>query len=175
MITPSPFFQSSWVVRDIQAAMRRWVATTGVGPFFLNPDAMVREGRYRGTPTAPRYSVALAQSQGMQIELIEQHDQVPSIYRDIGDPGEAGTFHHMACFVDDAEAEFARYAALGAPLAFDGWFGTMRLGYVDTRHQLGCMIEVLEHNADVERLFGLIAAAAVGWDGSDPIRAFPPG
>lgn len=175
MIAPYPFFQMSWVVRDMEAAMRRWVATTGVGPFYVNRHCVVDRARYRGAPTAFDYSVALAQSGHTQIELIEQHDDVPSVYRDIGDPGEAGTFHHMACWVDDAEAEFARYAALGAPLAFDGWFGSMRLGYVDTRAQIGCMIEILERDAACEALFDFIAQAAVGWDGSDPIRDFPTG
>lgn len=173
MMLPGPMFQMSWVVRDLEAAMLRWVATTGAGPFFVNPHAVVDKGRYRGGPAGHDYTVALAQSGAMQIELIAQHDDIPSIYNEIGDPGPVGTFHHMACFVDDAEAEFARYAAMGAPLAFDGWFGTMRLGYVDTRARIGCMIDILEHDEACERIFDLIARASVGWEGHDPIRAFP--
>lgn len=170
---PGVMFQMSWVVRDLDAAMRRWVATTGAGPFFVNPHAVVDRARYRGGPAGHDYTVALAQSGDTQIELIVQHDAIPSIYNEAGDPGPAGTFHHMACFVADAEAEFARYAAMGAPLAFDGWFGTMRMGYVDTRAQIGCMIELLQHDAAVERIFDHVRQASIGWDGADPVRAFP--
>lgn len=173
MTAPLAFFQASWVVRDMEAAIRRWQQTSGVGPFFVNPNPVVREGRYRGLASAPSYTIALAQSGPMQIELIAQHDDLPSVYRDIGDPGPAGTFHHMAYFTDDAEGEFARYAAMGAPLLFDGWFGDMRLGYVDTRATLGFMVEVLAHDPVVEGVFARIAEAAVGWDGRDPVRPFP--
>ena len=173
MVPAVSFFQASWVVRDMGAAIRRWQETSGIRPFFVNPNPIVREGRYRGQPSAPSYTVALAQSGPIQIELIAQHDDLPSVYRDIGDPGAAGTFHHMAHFCEDVESAFARYAAMGAPLLFDGWFGDMRLGYVDTRAQLGFMVEVLGHDPVVEGVFARIAEAAIDWDGRDPVLPFP--
>jgi catechol 2,3-dioxygenase-like lactoylglutathione lyase family enzyme len=172
LIVPTPFFQASWVVPDLEAAMHRWLDVAGTGPFFVNAHVQVSNPRYRGQPTSFDYSLALAQAGPLQIELIEQHDDEPSVYRDSVPRGQEG-FHHMAYFADDIVAEFARYRDLGVTLVFEGQFGDMRLGYFDTRPQLGFMVEVLEHRPDIDRLFAHIADAAEDWDGSDPIRSFP--
>jgi len=36
---------------------------------------------------------------------------------------------------------------------------------------MGCMLELVTRHAAIETRFAEIAAAAVNWDGSDPIRA----
>jgi hypothetical protein len=40
---------------------------------------------------------------------------------------------------------------------------------------LGHAVEVLENGDEVNGLFGLIAGAADGWDGSEPLREIPEG
>lgn len=172
MTIPTAFFQASWVVNDLQAAMRKWIETGRVGPFFVNKDVQVDNPRYRGQPTRFEHNLAIAQAGPLQIELIEQPNAIASVYRDSFAPGEEG-FHHMGCFVEDVDAEFQRYTAQGVELAYEGMFGDVHFGYVDTRPQLGFMVEILEHKPGIDRLFQYIADAATGWDGSDPIRPFP--
>ena len=166
------FIQGSWVVEDLETAIRQWQSTTSIGPFFINPHVKLDRPLHRGRPAHFDTSVALAQAGPLQIELFQQHDDAPSPYRDTYAPGEQG-FHHLGCFVDDIEFEIARHASQGTEIALDCYFGDVRVVYVDTRATMGCMIELLESKPSIVTLFDYIANAAVGWDGTDPIRSIP--
>ena len=74
--------QNGYVVRDIERAMRHWTETLGVGPFFYIEKVPVRNFRYRGAPSDLDMSVALANTGALQIELIQQRNDAPSMYRD---------------------------------------------------------------------------------------------
>ncbi|OLT16450.1 hypothetical protein BJF78_14365 [Pseudonocardia sp. CNS-139] len=162
------FFQVAWVVPDLEAAIRTWVATTGAGPFHVLPHRRPDGARYRGAPTAVDYSLALGQAGRWQVELIEQHDDGPSVYRDLG-PG----MHHLGGLTTDLDADRAAYRALGVEAVFEGRFQGVRFAYFDTRAQLGHMVELVEHSPVVEATIAAVAQAARGWDGTDPIRSLP--
>lgn len=168
-LSPNQFFQAAWVVNDLEEAMQRWIATARVGPFFVNAHVGVENTRYRGEPMPIDFSGALAQAGPIQIELIQQHGDTPSAYRDTFSAGEEG-FHHVCGYIEDFDAEVAQYSRLGSPLAFEGSFGDMRFGYVDTRESLGFMTEIIEDRASIREYFKMIADAAIDWDGEDPIR-----
>lgn len=171
MTLPSnQFFQAAWVVNDLEEAMHRWIKTARVGPFFVMEHVEVTQTCYHGTPTPIDFSGALAQSGPLQIELIQQHSDSPSAYRDTFAPGQEG-FHHMCSFVEDYDAEVENYRQQDAPLAFNGMSGDMRFAYVDTRATLGWMTEIIEDRQSIRDLFKRVADAAVDWDGSDPIRS----
>lgn len=163
------FFQVAWVVNDLDAAIRHWVENVRVGPFFKIPHVQVSDFRYRGTPGTLDFSGALAQSGPMQIELIEQHSDGPSAYRDTFAPGEEG-FHHMCTLVEDYDAEIAHYASQGIVPSVEACFGDMRFAYLDSRATLGHMIEIVEDLPSIRELFKVVADAAEGWDGKDPVR-----
>lgn len=163
--------QAAFMVDDVEAAAKAWIAATGIGPFFMVPHIELAEASYRGAPSEGiDFSVALAQSGGMQIELIQQHCDRPSAYRDTIAKGQTG-FHHFCIYTDDYDACRQRYVDQGHAVAIDGKFGMMRFCYVDTSATLGCMIEIVEQD-DVETdAFTRIAQAAADWDGvTDPIR-----
>ena len=168
-LPPNKFFQAAWVVNDLEEAMQRWIKTARVGPFFVMSHVQVTETRYHGTPTPIDFSGALAQSGPLQIELIQQHSDTPSAYRDTFSPGQEG-FHHMCSFVEDYDAEVENYRQQDAPVAFSGMSGDMRFAYVDTRATLGFMTEIIEDRQSIRDLFKTITDAAIDWDGSDPIR-----
>ena len=167
--------QAAFIVDDVEAAARAWVATTGIGPFFIVPHIKLAEARYRGAPAeGVDFSVALAQSGGTQIELIQQHCDSPSAYRDTIAKGETG-FHHFCIYTDDYDATRQRYLDQGFASAIDGKFGEMRFCYVDTSAALGCMMEIVEQNEVQTQAFTRIAQAAADWDGvTDPIRRLFP-
>jgi len=100
------YFQNAWVVDDLQAAMRRWTETCGVGPFFLLEHVAMQDVTYRGQPATIDCSIALAQAGRTQIELIEQHCDQPSVYRDLVPRGQT-RFHHVATFANDYDRELA--------------------------------------------------------------------
>lgn len=161
--------QNSWIVADIDAAVDSWVRTTGIGPFFLVPRLEIPGLLYRGQPTDAIASIALAQAGEVQIELIQQHNDAPSVYRDMAPAGGTG-FHHIAYYCHDYDADLAGFAAAGQPVAQSGAFAGKRFCYLDTRASLGCLVELIEHSPVQQDFFARIAAAAVAWDGHDPLR-----
>ena len=167
--------QVAFIVDDIAAAAQRWVDTTGIGPFLMVPHIQLAEYSYRGEPRdGLDFSVALAQSGGIQIELIEQHCDNPSAYRDTIAKGTQG-FHHLAIYCEDYDAACAHYRERGFVTAVDGKFGPIRFCYVDTSAAIGCMVELVEQHETQGEFFRRVATAAEGWDGvTDPLRpGFP--
>lgn len=163
--------QVAFIVDDVEAAARAWIATTGIGPFYMVPHIQLAEMTYRGAPgEGLDFSVALAQSGGMQVELIQQHCDRPSAYRDTIAKGTQG-FHHFCIYTDDYDATRQSYVDQGFIVAVDSKFGAMRFCYVDTAPALGCMIEIVEKNDAQTEAFTKIAQGAADWDGvTDPIR-----
>ncbi len=140
---PLDIYQTGYVVQDLDAAVERWRQTTGIGPFDYIRHVQVVEGRYRGQPTSIDFSVAVAQTTTMQIELIEQHDALPSCYRDVFGSGGEG-LHHVAILANDFDGELARYHAAGHVSAYGGTYHGTRFVYVDTLSTLGIMVELVE-------------------------------
>ena len=164
-----PVMQMAWVVDDLEASMRRWIEQHGAGPFHVLRHCAVQNVRYRGRPATVDMDVAIAQSGGVQIELIQQHDDAPSCYRDMYPMGREG-FHHLCYVVDDLRGALAHFAKLGQPPAIEGNFGNVEFAYVDTRAGIGCMTELVGRHPDIEAFFTMIADSARGWDGREPVR-----
>ncbi len=163
--------QNSWVVHDIDAAMALWTRTAGVGPFFVVKGITLEDQRYRGKPAGQSIEVtfALAQAGDLQIELVCQHNDVPSAYRDTVPAGRSA-FHHMALYTHDYDKDRQDYLGAGCAEAFSGAFAGKRFCYIDTSASLGCMVELIEASAAQEEFFKRIAGAAQGWDGTEPVR-----
>ena len=128
-----------------------------------NPQFVLNEPRYRGAPSATRFSTAVAQHGEVQIELVEQHDDGPSAYRDTVPAGATG-FHHVAFIAEDFAADLAHYTDQGFAVAADGLFGPMRYAYVDTSAPLGHMIEIVEDKPAIRAFFAAVRKAADRWD-----------
>jgi len=165
------FMQMCWVVPDIQAAMSTWLKTTGVGPFFLFDQVGFEQPVYRGQPSqSPDIAAAMAQAGDIQIELVCQRDDKPSMWRDVVPAGKSG-LHHMALYCSDYDADLAAYTGAGAQVAFSGLMMGSRVCWVDTTRELGFMIELIEANDVAKSVFAQFEAAARNWDGSQPIRS----
>jgi hypothetical protein len=158
--------QYAWVVPRLEDAARHWNALLGAGPFLINRDIQVANARYRGRPSATRFSTAVAQSGDVQIELIEQHDDGASAYRDTVPRGTTG-FHHIAIVEADFAAALATLTQQGYDVAADGLFGDMRYAYVDTSTAIGCMTEIVEEKPTILAFFAAVRKARERWDG-DP-------
>jgi hypothetical protein len=167
-----PVRQVAYVVDDLDAALAYWIDVLGVGPFFLFERIHLAECVHRGRPTDPELSVALAQSGGVQIELIVQHDDEPSAYTDpLAAVGHGA--HHLALWT----AEFDRHAAVcrtrgltelqagsssGDPAERFVYFAPPGAG--------GTILELVEVHAPKAEWYRFVADAARDWDGRDPVR-----
>jgi len=170
MILPgSSIVQLAWVVNDLEEAAHRFHRIYNGGPFLMNRHIKLGDPRYRGTPMRTDFSTALAQAGDVQIELIVQHDDTPSVYRDLHAAGSEG-FHHVAMIVPDVAQEVERYRALGFDVGFTGRFGSAEFAYVDTSSAIGHMTEILPDNEMLRGFFGTVRRAAEEWDGGDIIR-----
>ena len=172
MTAPGPIYQMAYVVPDIRAAVDHWARTTGAGPFFLFENFQFIDPVYLGRPGAPTASLALGYSGDLNIELIEQHDAAPSVYRELIDSDAYG-FHHVARLTRDIDGSIAAAEAEGAPCVFRATFEpATRLAYCDTRARLGCYMEFVEYTEAAEAILAQLRQAARDWDGHDPLRRF---
>jgi catechol 2,3-dioxygenase-like lactoylglutathione lyase family enzyme len=168
--------QLAFVVTDAQAAMRYWSGQLGVGPFFVVPRYEFIDYRYRGEPAQPPIvTLCFAQSGALQIELIEQHNDAPSAYRDFLTDGREGAQHMAAWFADPDEYEHtrARMASRGFKLIHESGAGNTiaRFAYFETQIAGGMMVELAEAlRPSVRAIAASVAEAANHWDGCDPIR-----
>ena len=168
--------QIAFVVHDVERALRYWTETLGIGPFFvlrkLTPDTF----RYRGAPSPPpTLTIAFGNSGDVQVELIQQHDDRPSAYRDFLASGREG-LQHVSSWLTRAEydATYARLVARGVPVAHEGAMagGGVRFAYFATDGAPGgIMYEIADvAEPNVYPLMQMIADAARDWDGTDPVR-----
>lgn len=158
--------QLSWVVHDLEEAARRWHKATGIGPFLIGRHLQITDPLYRGVPGKIDFSIAIAQSGELQIELVQQHDDKPSCYRDMVPAGQEA-MHHVAIMPADYDAGVQHYLDQGFAIASSGMFGQVRFCYVDCRPQLGHMVEIVEDCDQIRAFFANVKKAAAQWDGDE--------
>jgi catechol 2,3-dioxygenase-like lactoylglutathione lyase family enzyme len=165
--------QLGFVVNDIHAAMRHWVEVHQVGPWFLAERIPVENFHYKDQPAAIEVSVALANSGPLQVELIQQRNDAPSVYRDFIAAGRTG-LQHVAYWTRDFDADMVRARAHGLTVIMSGKVGANgRYVYFAQESHPGSMIELSEIAGPKGVMFRLINEAAASWDGSNPVRPFP--
>lgn len=165
-----PVVQLGYVVPDIRRAMRHWTDVIGVGPFYLIEHTPFTEVYYRGAPARIDQSAALAQWGDVQVELVEQHDDAPSVNTAFAGRARGG-LQHTAVFCDSIEQEFDRLGRRGIRPVQWGAVGEIRFAFLDTDQHDGVMIELIERGPAIESFFQMVKDAARDWDGSEPVRA----
>ncbi|MET0362601.1 MAG: VOC family protein [Sphingobium sp.] len=161
------FFQVAWIVPDLMEACRKWTRVYGAGPFHVLPRRSATV-LYRGQETVLETQLAITQMGPVQIELIEQPNDTPSVYRDIFGMGEGGV-HHMCTFTSDYETTKRHYEGLGYPLIAE-IRGALKVGYFDSFADFGFITEVVEEDAGFRGHLESHARICAEWDGTDPIR-----
>ena len=156
--------QIAYAVHDVASAAERFAATTGAGPFFVNPHIPVSNVRVFGGPSEFDHSSAYGQWGEVMVELVEEH--TPPLVL----PGSG--VHHVAFFVADTEAAVAECAAHGWPEAL--WAetaGGFPVAFCDARHELGHLVELYAPTERLRGFYAMVREASLGWDGGSPVRA----
>lgn len=153
MLTTYPFFQEAYLVNDIEASVQKWGDLFGAGPFVVTHHHRTDRFDYRGTDHEADVSYAFGYLGDTMIQFIAQHDDTPSIYRDMFDAGQEG-FHHVGCLVHDFEAEFERLQGLGFDCATRLYADGVDAAYFDTRSVNGCFTEI---HGDPPHILGAFA------------------
>lgn len=166
---PGAVLQYSYTVENIQQAMKDYRALLNIGPWFVMGPFTPPSGRYRGQPTQVELTLAIGFSGHVMIELIQQHNDVPSVYKETIAKRGYG-FHHYAITSSNFDADFERYRSRGFEVAFSDQLGDTRIVYFDTTAVLPGMLELVELTPATEAQFTRMYLASVDWDGSDPVR-----
>ena len=154
--------QLAYAVTDVETAAVRWADRMGAGPFFVRHHIPVDEAVIDGRPGGFDHSSAYGWWGSVMVELVAVHDP-PTLAGD-------GGLHHIAYFVDSFGAATAELSALGWPAVLTARAGDTRFAFHDARPELGHLIEIYEGDERLRGLYAMVAAAADGWDGTDPVR-----
>ncbi|TPN81116.1 VOC family protein [Mesorhizobium sp. CU2] len=158
--TLGPIAQVAYLVGDLDVAVRYWVEHFGVGPFFVQKHLKFTELVVNGAPSDVDFSIALAWGGGVQIELIEQHNQAPSVFR--GFP--YGAIHHVGIRTMRLAEDAARLRTAGMREVQRGvaTSGTVT-AFFDGNPVCG-IVELIQP-ADGGTLLEKMKKAASEWDG----------
>jgi hypothetical protein len=166
-----PVWQLGYVVADDEAAMEGWLAQ-GVGPWYvIHPFPVDRFSFREGDPsTTPLLTIALSHSGGVQVELIQQHDDTPTLYREfLARTG--GGLQHLGYLPVDYEASLAAARAAGWGVFHQGSASGTRFCYLDGGGHPGTMAEIVDLDEGSRGLFAHIEDEAAAWDGATrPVR-----
>jgi hypothetical protein len=169
-----PPMQLGFVVPSIERAALYW-ASLGIGPFLLLAHIQFAECRYRGRPVRFDMSAALAQWGPVQVELIEQHDKVATVYTRVKGAS-VGALHHVGVLAASIDDELVRFKSAGiGPVQWGSAANGVRFAYLDTDTlpgaHAGTMVELIERSPPIEAFFSRVREAAVDWDGRNPLRS----
>lgn len=162
-----PVGQIGYVVHDLERAVQSWVDTTGIGPWRVFEHAPFERFEYEGEPAEVDVGIALAFSGDVQIELIQQHDDSPSMYRELLDTYGEGA-QHICFYPDDMDAALEVAADAGMTIGQQGVIWGVRFAYL--RGDSGRIIEMASLPEAMKTGRAKGAAEAAEWDGIDPIR-----
>jgi len=162
--------QFGFIVEDIQKAMGSFTRHVNAGPWFLMERIQIRDVNYRGRVTQINASLAYGNSGHVQVELIQQHDDAPSVFTEMISTRGYG-LHHQGVAVKDFDVELGRFKEMGHEVAAYAVNDIpSRAAFLDTKGEFPTMIEVMETNETVEAMFAAIYHASVGWNGRNPVR-----
>jgi Glyoxalase/Bleomycin resistance protein/Dioxygenase superfamily len=163
--------QVAYVVQDMQAALKFFVETAGIGPWFLAEKLTLASGRYRGAVADVPLAIALANSGELQFELIQPLDDTPSIYRDwLSRHRGQRLVQHYSSWVENYDEVYAAAIGRGFEAIFEGRSAYGPFVYFAHSDDPDFMFEVTEFTQPRKSMFAAIAAAALSWDGQNPVR-----
>jgi glyoxalase/bleomycin resistance protein/dioxygenase superfamily protein len=164
-------FQLGFVVDDLLTAAQRWVDVFGVGPFHIMP-RVSNACRYRGADGVVDIHIGVAQAGPVQIELIQDFTDGPSVFGDLADRYGADNsgFHQICTMTTDYDAKKAHYESLGYELACEFTSPGQRVAFFDTVSDFGFFTEVAEQKQSFLINLSKISRTCAEWDGTDPIR-----
>jgi methylmalonyl-CoA/ethylmalonyl-CoA epimerase len=153
------------VVRDLDAAVRRYVDDFGIGPWefyqFKPSDAKV--WLEHGQPAKPSTRIAIAMVGRVQWELIQPLDDKSIFAQFLAATG--GGVHHIAVAATNFDETLAAEAKRGNELVLScelsGEFSGIKVAYLGTQRDLGVILEVFS---------GLPGAKAEPGAAPDPAR-----
>jgi glyoxalase/bleomycin resistance protein/dioxygenase superfamily protein len=143
--------QVALVVRDLEAAMRRYVDAFGIGPWEIyefNPGT-VEHMQEDGQPVERSWRLAIAYVGQVQWELIQPLDDDSIYARYLAEHGEG--VHHVGVATPSFEGTIAALEEHGSGVAFGGEYNGVTFAYLSTEPELGVMTEIFDAPPGLEQ------------------------
>lgn len=170
----NPPNQMGIVVRDLETVLKHWIEDLGVGPWFLTENLPMQRYAYRGKEyAAPKMSMAVAHYGDIQVELIQPRDATPTAWSEFLAAGQEG-MNHWCSYETDYEGVYERARQRGMEAVMEGTLSRGKFAYLRHPAAPNMYVEIAESHPDRLKLFQRIKEAALGWDGSNPVRLGPP-
>ena len=162
--------QIAYAVPDVKAAALAWARDFGAGPFFIRPHIGLVDVVYRGRPGTFDHTAGYGQWGSLMVELVVDHGPPENPIRDVFHPGETG-LHHLAFVVDDLHETLKALVAAGYEIAMSArTVGGTEFHFVDATATHGHMLELYSRSDRLRDFYAMVASAAQGWNGRDPVR-----
>ncbi len=167
-----PIRQIAYFVPDVRAAALAHHRLFGSGPYFVAEHIPLRRAVHRGVERTLDHTSAYGQWGELMIEFVQQNNPGPSAFHDMYPEGaSAGGVHHIALFVDDVQAEIARFNAAGHETALyaemaDGF----AFAFMDTVAVAGHMVEIYQPLPQLTGFYDMVAQAAKTFTGEEVIN-----
>ena len=181
-ITSGQIFQLGYIVPDVDASIRFYAEAMKIGPFTILRGFKAPDGWYRGKTDMPELTIAHAYSGGVFVELIQQHDDTPSVYKEYIDRYGYGLHHlGLAIATEDYDETLEHYYSHGFENIFtDNLPGGVRIRYIGPKTEDGleklrnesgvCYLECVEVKESEQGFFTGMIEAAKNWDGKTLFR-----
>lgn len=163
-------FQVAYTTADAHKTALAWTATLGIGPWTVRGPFTAPGAFYRGEPYRAELTVARTFDGALMIELIQQHDDEPSIFRDRIN-AEGYGFHHVAVSTNDFDARARSLARASGPAVFEDVLPTgARVAFFDGAPGQSGMVELVEVTSAQSASYDALRELCRDWDGTDPWR-----
>jgi catechol 2,3-dioxygenase-like lactoylglutathione lyase family enzyme len=154
--------QIAYAADDVIADAERFAASTGAGPFFVLRHIPLVSSRVHGVDAPFDHSSAYGQWGPLMVELVHEH--TPAVV-------EPGRVHHLAFMVPSLDSAAAWCESHGWPEVLRAaTSGGQSFAFHDARAERGHLIELYEPSDRLLGFYAMVADAAAGWDGADPVR-----
>jgi methylmalonyl-CoA/ethylmalonyl-CoA epimerase len=143
-----PVRQLAYVVEDIDAAIHSWHRQMGLAPFAVVRECAPFSGAsYRGGPAGELVlNLAFAYIGDVQLELIEQLSDTPSIYSEAHERG-LHSLHHYGVCVENYSACLEHAIRNGFEAVVEtGSPEHAQMAYVESTEIPGLILEIIEWN-----------------------------
>jgi hypothetical protein len=167
-----PICQVAYFVADAVAAAQRHSRTFGSGPFFVFEHVPYKRNIHRGVEREFDHTTVIGQWGGVMVEFMQQHNHGPSMCHDMYPRGSGRWgIHHVALVVDDVESTRLTLEAHGLPTVCE-FHTTLDIPcfFADGLDTYGHFVEYYPRVPLLIHVHEMVANAAKGFDGSNPIR-----
>lgn len=161
--------QVGFMSRDIDRSIQYFVEAWGVGPWYVMRN-VAAPMIYQRERTDLEISIAMANCDDLQFEIVMQHNDAPSLYRDALAHTSALHIQHVASWVGDIAGVEADAQAKGWSSIFETAAPPGRSVFLTHPDEPAVCIELSDCDPFKNLVRAAIREAAASWDGGEPIR-----